>query len=268
MKKERVRINTDGKQYAVFLDIDGTLMGTSDEALQRNLDVIKKVRSLGHKVFVNTGRSSGYMPKKIDLKANFDGVISGAGARIIVDDKEIFSQMIPVPLVKQFCRYSIEKGIFGILEGVEKMFYTGEYYGEYQPEEADWVRFDADNLDEIVTEDALIEKFTVLGQVPKDVTDRLDGDCFLLQHSSYAEIIVGGCSKSRAMHLAMDFLKIPYGQSVAMGDSMNDFDMIEKAGIGVAMGNAVPEIKNIADMITEDVNSAGVAAALEKIFSL
>ncbi len=261
-------MNTDSKKYAVFLDIDGTLMGTSDDALQKNLDVIKKVRSLGHKVFVNTGRSTAYMPKKIDLKANFDGIISGAGARIIIDDNEIFSQLIPVPLAKEFCKYSIEKGIFGILEGVEKMFYTGEYYGEYQPEEADWVRFDTENLDEIVADDALVEKFTVLGQVPTDVTDRLGGDCVLLQHSSYAEIIVGGCSKSRAMHYAMEFLGIPQKRSIAMGDSMNDFDMIEKAGIGVAMGNAVPEIKDIADMITEDVNSAGVASALEKIFSL
>lgn len=261
-------MNTDGKKYAVFLDIDGTLMGTSDDALQRNLDVIKKVRSLGHKVFVNTGRSSAYMPKKIDLKANFDGVISGAGARILIGDKEIFSQLIPVPLAKEFCKYSIEKGIFGILEGVEKMFYTGEYYGEYQPEEADWMQFDMDNIDEIVTDDALIEKFTVLGHVPTDVVDRLGGDCVLLQHSSYAEIIVGGCSKSRAMNYAMEFLDIPLNQSIAMGDSMNDFDMIEKAGIGVAMGNAVPEIKDIADMITDDVNSAGVASALEKIFSL
>ena len=261
-------MNTDGKKYAVFLDIDGTLMGTSDDALQKNLDIIKKVRSLGHKVFVNTGRATGYMPRKIDLKANFDGVISGAGARILIGDKEIFSQFVPIPLAKEFCKYSIEKGIFGILEGVEKMFYTGEYYGEYQPEEADWVRFDADNLDEIVTDDDLVEKLTVLGQVPTDVTDRIGGDCVLLQHSGYAEIIVGECSKSRAMQCAMDFLDIPYEQSVAMGDSMNDFDMIEKAGTGVAMGNAIPEIKEIADMITDDVNSAGVASALEKIFSL
>ena len=79
---------------------------------------------------------------------------------------------------------------------------------------------------------------------------------------------MGGCSKSRAMNYAMEFLGIPFEQSIAMGDSMNDFDMIEKAGIGVAMGNAVPEIKDIADMITDDVNSAGVASALEKIFSL
>lgn len=261
-------MNIDSEKYAVFLDIDGTLMGTSDDALQRNLDVIKKVRSLGHKVFVNTGRSSAYMPKKIDLRANFDGVISGAGARIIIGDKEIFSQLVSIPLAKEFCKYSIEKGIFGILEGVEKMFYTGEYYGEYQPEEADWVRFDTDNLDEIVTDDDLVEKLTVLGQVPTDVTDRLGGDCVLLQHSGYAEIIVGGCSKSRAMQCTMEFLGIPTEQSVAMGDSMNDFDMIEKAGIGVAMGNAIPEIKDIADMITDDVNSAGVALALEKIFSL
>jgi len=55
---------------------------------------------------------------------------------------------------------------------------------------------------------------------------------------------------------------------IAMGDSMNDYDMIEAAGVGVAMGNAIDKIKEIADFTTSDVNEAGVAEALIKIFDL
>ena len=49
---------------------------------------------------------------------------------------------------------------------------------------------------------------------------------------------------------------------------MNDFDMIEVSGIGVAMGNAAREVKEIADFITDDADNAGVATALKRIFCL
>ena len=66
----------------------------------------------------------------------------------------------------------------------------------------------------------------------------------------------------------MKYMGLPKEQSIAMGDSLNDYDMIECAGIGVAMGNAVSEIKELANMITSDVDNAGVALALEEIFEL
>ena len=68
--------------------------------------------------------------------------------------------------------------------------------------------------------------------------------------------------------MVMDYLNLPVEQSISMGDSLNDYEMIEYAGIGVAMGNAVEEIKSIADMVTADVDDSGVAVALEKIFDL
>ena len=95
-------MDTQGKMYAVFLDIDGTLLGNSKDALQKNLDVIQKVRSLGHKVLINTGRSTAYMPKEFDADKYFDGVISGAGARILLDKKEIFCKLMPDAAIRHF----------------------------------------------------------------------------------------------------------------------------------------------------------------------
>ncbi|MGO3624114.1 MAG: HAD hydrolase family protein, partial [Leuconostoc falkenbergense] len=59
-------------------------------------------------------------------------------------------------------------------------------------------------------------------------------------------------------------LNIDIENTMAIGDQENDFSMIEVAGLGVAMGNAIKKIKDIADVETVSNNESGVARALEK----
>ena len=63
-----------------------------------------------------------------------------------------------------------------------------------------------------------------------------------------------------------DFLKIDIAEAVAVGDADNDKEVLQIAGCGVAMGNASDEIKKIADVVTLDNDSDGVAAAIERLF--
>ena len=53
-----------------------------------------------------------------------------------------------------------------------------------------------------------------------------------------------------------------------MGDSINDLPMIEYAGIGVAMGNAIDDVKEKADFVTDSVDNAGAAKILKKLFKI
>ena len=95
------------------------------------------------------------------------------------------------------------------------------------------------------------------------------GDNYIVfQHPTYAEVIQKSYTKAGAMKIVLEKLGIPAEQSIAMGDSLNDYDMISAAGIGVAMGNAISEIKDIATMVTTSVDEAGVANALENIFEI
>jgi len=254
----------ENESYVIFLDIDGTLMGGAEASLKRNLDIIEKVRSLGHKVFVNTGRSAAFLPAHIDVNRYFDGVVSGAGARITVAEKEIFCELIDLDDVKQFSRLCVDYGSLSVLEGVDKMFFVGSK-NDLHP---DWILLNKDNIDKLITDDVRIEKFSVYGKALQETVEGLKGDYVIIQHKGYAEIVKKGYSKAEAMKIVLEYFGIPREHSIAMGDSLNDFEMIEYAGIGVAMGNAIPEIKHIAQKITSDVDDAGVAVALEEIFEL
>jgi hydroxymethylpyrimidine pyrophosphatase-like HAD family hydrolase len=80
-------------------------------------------------------------------------------------------------------------------------------------------------------------------------------------------VLQNNCGKGKALLETIAELGIPVERSIAIGDSMNDFDMLKAAGIAVAMGNAVDEIKQISDIITTDANDAGVSAVLIDLFS-
>ena len=80
-----------------------------------------------------------------------------------------------------------------------------------------------------------------------------------------SDLIADGNSKAAGMQAIIDHFGIRQQDTIAFGDGDNDIEMLEFAGIGVAMGNATPEVKAAADVITEDNGHDGVAVFLEKL---
>ena len=84
---------------AVFIDIDGTLRSGAGEMLEYNVSVINKVRKLGHKVFLNTGRAFANIPHDIDVFNDFDGAVLANGAHLIVDGKTVYNKYMDKELL-------------------------------------------------------------------------------------------------------------------------------------------------------------------------
>ena len=64
------------------------------------------------------------------------------------------------------------------------------------------------------------------------------------------EITRKGCDKGDAIRFLSEYYRIPIENIIAIGDNINDIPMIKEAGLGVAVGNAVPELKQVADLVT------------------
>lgn len=69
-------------------------------------------------------------------------------------------------------------------------------------------------------------------------------------------------SKGNALKKLCCHLGIPIEQTLAIGDGLNDISLIQSAGLGVAMGNAFPEVKEVADQVTQSVDQGGVSRAI------
>ena len=79
-----------------------------------------------------------------------------------------------------------------------------------------------------------------------------------------AQVIPRGASKAAALRWLLERWGIPLDEVIAFGDDVNDVEMIDEAGLGVAMANAVPEVKAVANRITTSNEEDGVAAVLEE----
>ncbi len=86
----------------------------------------------------------------------------------------------------------------------------------------------------------------------------------LRSHALFGELTAPGVSKGAALKTLAARLGIPREQVVAIGDHENDLQMIAWAGLGLAMGNAIPAVREAADAIIPTVEEAGVAWAIKR----
>ncbi|AIG64998.1 Cof-type HAD-IIB family hydrolase [Weissella tructae] len=97
-----------------------------------------------------------------------------------------------------------------------------------------------------------------------DKTDFAQEFTFVQSSTQFLEVLNQAASKGNALRTLAGHLNVDISETMAIGDQANDLTMIEAAGLGVAMGNAVPAIKAAAQEETTTQNEDGVGVALEK----
>ncbi|HJA94735.1 MAG TPA: Cof-type HAD-IIB family hydrolase [Candidatus Eisenbergiella merdipullorum] len=78
-----------------------------------------------------------------------------------------------------------------------------------------------------------------------------------------ADVLPNFLSKAYGMRRLADYWGLPMEETAAVGDSMNDYEMVREAGVGIAMGNATPGLKKVADHVTADIGEDGLKKAFE-----
>lgn len=99
-------------------------------------------------------------------------------------------------------------------------------------------------------------------ELPKSLNEQYT----IVQSAPYfLEFVHPSASKGNAVKMLAEQLGIKQEETMTIGDNGNDLSMIEYAGCGVAMGNAIPEVKAAADFQTRSNNESGVAYAIRKL---
>mgnify|MGYP002337772884 CR=1 FL=1 len=251
-------------QKALFFDLDGTLACNNLPPHQEDAEAIRRVRAMGNRVFLCTGRSMGFLyPEVLDI--GFDGIVAGAGAHIVVGDKLLLRRRVSKEWLLPLFEHYYDRPQLFVLEGEKGMFYVNigcqvQPPRSYRPIPArrpsdDW--FDSNP----------ITKLTVYG-APDQEALRLMEELRVIRHPDYAEMVPAGSSKSDGMRRVLEEIGISQENSMAFGDSPNDLDMLEWAGIGIAMGNAIEAVRAAADEVTAPQSQAGIAKALARHFPL
>ena len=249
----------------VFLDIDGTLICKKQPVISdRVLAVLKKVQQEGHKVFLNTGRAISVIPKDLLATFPFDGIVAGCGSYIQVEGKVLLRKRLRM----EFCSYLAEMVLK--MENKPYCLFGGEILPLHMNMKREglevtsprdfWEKYDGYPVTKAslgVHDDEPMPDF---GKYRDEIT--------IYRFPHYIEVVPKGYTKATGITMVMKALHLPEQNSIAIGDSYNDLEMIRQAGVGIVMGNAVDDVKAAADFVTLSCEEEGVAVALERYFSL
>ncbi|MDR1785488.1 MAG: HAD hydrolase family protein [Spirochaetaceae bacterium] len=249
-------------EKAIFLDIDETLLCRGKGPSPVDLEKIIEAKHRGHRVLVNTGRSLANLPEDLRDAPYLDGYVLGAGAHIILHGKTLRESWVSPEALQRICAFYLARKKWCAFEGERGVYAINRwppflFLLDLLPVE----RADAFST---TYRDDRITKITIQGSASEEERALLSDHFSLNRFAAYFEGIVRGASKAQGMMTVLEALGIPVENSVAVGDSLNDLDMISAAGVGVAMGNACDEIKRAARYVAADCAHGGVAEAIER----
>ena len=265
----------------VALDLDGTTLHDNGKFSERTIKAFYDAMKKGVHIVVATGRAVHSLPKKLFEIEGLEYAVTSNGARIIdvrtretirasfVDEEAV--RTVHDYLVKRnamieiFCRGRayISADEFDRIVNNGETRRNREYVSSTRTPVDDIYAMLWENAGEI--ENISINYFDL--EEKKNMEEGLvEIPNITLTSSFLYNNEIGGASTSKANSLKylMDMLSISPEELMCCGDSPNDLAMIELAGIGVAMGNAMERVKEEADYITATNNDDGVAKAIEK----
>lgn len=256
---------------ALFFDIDGTLVSFKTHRIPLStIEAIHRVRQKGVKVFIATGRPMPFVNNLDGLE--YDGIMSVNGAysaeadgtlihRCVVDKDDIhriieYRKKHPMPIV-----FASEQEVFSVdceaaADAVKEVFeLLNLTFPAPQP------------IEKALTMDVLqVIAFFTKEEEPYIMSEVLKGCEPFRWHPSFADCIVRGTSKAVGIDHICRYYGFDISETMAFGDGGNDVEMLQHAGIGVAMGNATDAVKQYADVVTDTVDNDGIAKALAQYF--
>ena len=253
------------KPWAVFLDIDGTLMKWAsavevwDSVMSaENAEAIARARQNGHKVLINTGRGYACLPRQLAEQEYFDGYVTALGSLVDVEGKTVYNSSIP--------REKLEKLLDYIFLHKKPCRFQGRHAAlcidpsGHVP--AGWTQVNSKEEFFAALGEDFVSKITVDRDFTDDYLAFVRSMLNVYASNGGGEACNAGNDKAAGMALALKALGIPPERSIAVGDSINDAEVLKAAGVAVAMGNAPDSIKEICKLVTDTCENDGVAKAL------
>ncbi|SDX45640.1 MULTISPECIES: Cof-type HAD-IIB family hydrolase [Salimicrobium] len=268
-------------KHIIALDLDGTLLTDEKTISPSTKAAVQQIIQEGHIVVISTGR-----PHRASIKyyhelgldtpmVNFNGALIH---HPLNQKWDAIHSPLPLRKAREIIHMANEMGVKNILAEVKDHVHL-HYYDE------DMMKI-FDTNEHPVTVGPLTNHLktdpTSLLIQPKEgdmekvkyIREELDKHAEAIDHRRWGapwhviEIVRSGLNKAVGLHKIAHYYRIPRERIIAFGDEDNDFEMIDYAGTGVAMGNAIDGLKSIADETTASNEEDGIAHFLNSYFQM
>lgn len=246
----------------VFFDIDGTLLNDNKEMCQTTFQAINELRKNDIIVALATGRPP-FMFKHLREKLQVDTYVSYTGSYVVCENDVIYENTMDESKVKQLHDDAILKDAPIILMGEANMQVTVDNHPDVI-KIMERLQFDYPKINLSVPAEPIYQ-ILLFKQLSETYIKSFPEFHFLQWSQIASDVLPMTSSKTKGIKKIIDTLNIDITNTYAFGDGLNDLDMVESVGTGVAMGNAVQEVKNAADYVTSSVDDFGVKKGLKAV---
>lgn len=256
----------------IATDIDGTLIDDTERIPQQLIDIVQKAQQRGIHFAVATGRTKELAAEIVKTLGVTGPYVAANGACIFEGENCIYSQGFQAYSVLDILRQADLEGLTVTFsnEYTERAVRRTDYVQNHQKmgkrfqtdisfEETDWR---AERFQKIMIMD---ENRTGKIKMYQSLIKKYNKEYSITAYSDVAiELGPPGCNKAAGLRKLTELLGLHMGQVMACGDFLNDLEMIQEAGIGVAVANAAGELKEKADYVAQKAYCYGVIEAIEK----
>lgn len=260
----------------IALDMDGTLLNDQKVITGRTKEALIKAREKGVKVVLASGRPVDGLKKylsELNLISDEEYVLSFNGSLVQKVKSEEVLYEIGLTGKDLHYLYDISKNLgvnihaFSSTKGLiaPKISKYTEVEAELNGIDINVCDFSEIAEDEHIVKVMLIDDEKIIERVIKELPEEVNEKYKVVRSAPYfLEQINKASGKSVGLAALAKYLNVSKDEIIAVGDAGNDLDMIEYAGLGVAMGNAADCVKEVANYITSDNNNDGIAEVIEK----
>lgn len=270
-------------QKIVFFDIDGTLVSKRNKIPKTTHRAIEELKRRGVIPVIATGRSP-ILLQDVAKRLKIDNYISMNGQYIVVEGKTIFHNPISKENIHQLSHFVYKEKDGILLCGDEEIFSNSRIDLSKGNSRMKALK----RLNKIVPrriqmsvirrtmkkppkpesyESSFIYQAILEAPESKEkiYEEAFAGLTFTRSNSYMFDVISKGTNKATGAERIMNHFGVAKENVYAFGDHLNDLDLLEFVGTGIAMGNAHPETKKVSKMVTDHVNKNGIENGLKKL---
>lgn len=254
------------KTKALFFDVDGTLVSFNTHTIpQSTLDALRQAKARGIKIFTATGRPRQLLNNIADAEPLMDGYILATGALCMMGDTIVREDLIPHKEAEAIIDFCNSRNLPAVVVGKDDIQIVNRNdmvnHVFYDMLKVTYSKFDVP-VDDVVAQGVLQITPFLTESEERDILPHLPGCTSARWYPAFCDVTSASADKANGISAIARHMGIDISETMAFGDGGNDQSMLRAAGVGVAMGNALDEVKAHADYTTTSVDDNGVYNAL------
>lgn len=246
----------------VFFDIDGTLVNEEKVIPQDTVEAIRELKELGVEPVIATGRAP-YFIKPLAEQLGIDSYVCLNGGYVVYQGQPLYRRAIGKVELERLVKLAGSHNHGLVFEG-EHAFFSDRENHPFIEESVLSLKVDLPGFNpEFWRSDDIFQVFLHCESHEEELYKELADDFTLIRwHRAAMDVLPRGGSKAQGIAALLDKLGLTAADAVAFGDGLNDKEMLDYVGFGVAMGNSNPELLPFADFVTSHVDERGIRLGL------